>query len=344
MRKLMLMASTAIVSGLVMGTALASSPYEFKLMTKIPLPTQKGHGDWVAFDPANQDIYVSLKGHGMAVVDTKTNKVVHAFQDIEAPNTMTFDKNYIYETAAEGAGAGKVNQVVVIDKKDWKIVDRVTTKGTSPDGTFIDPANHDLYVVSDDNNWIEKYTSGAHPKFITKYRLQPAKPQNGPDVANLFNGTIYATDDADVETVDPNTGKIGTLVDYHFKQNKFGGTKDMVWDLQHHVIWCATTNHAMMLLDPKTLIVEKFLPEQAGADGVAIDRKLGLLYAFQGAIPGFDVYSTKDEKWLATVKTGTAKPTHSGAVDPASDEVYAYVGGDAALYVYKPETATTAMK
>jgi hypothetical protein len=74
----------------------------------------------------------------------------------------------------------------------------------------------------------------------------------------------------------------------------------------------------------------------AGADGLAYDPRLGLAYAFQGAIPGFDVYSVKDEKWLATVKTGTKKPTHSGTVDLVTHDIYAYAGGDAAMIVYKP--------
>jgi len=331
-----LVAATALLTGLMTGTSLASSPPTFKLVAKIPLPTKPGHGDWVAFDPSNRDVYVSLKDHGMAVIDTKTNKVVHAFQDIAAPNTMTFDKNYVYETAAEGAGAGKANQIVVIDKHDWKIVDRVTTKGTSPDGTFIDPANGHLYVVSDDNNWIEEYTPGAHPKFVAKYSLEPAKAVAGPDVASLINGTIYATDDSDVETVNPQDGKIGKIADYQLKLNKFGGTKDMFWDPTHHAIWVGTTNHVLYIVDPKTLQIDKPLPETAGADEVGHDAGLGLAYAFQGGIPGFDVYSIKGEKYLTTVHTGTKGPTHSGAVDPVNHDVYAYAGGYAALYVYKP--------
>ncbi|MDE2227864.1 MAG: hypothetical protein KGL11_02335 [Alphaproteobacteria bacterium] len=328
--------SAALLSGLAIGTSFAGTPYTFKLVTKIPLPTKPGHGDWVAFDPSNQNVYVSLKDHGMAVIDTKTNKVVHAFQDIKAPNTMSFDKNYVYETAAEGSGAGKVNQIVVINKHDWKIVSRVATKGTSPDGTFIDPANKRLYVASDDNNWIEEYTTGAHPKFVAKYPLDPAKPENGPDVAALINGTIYATDDSDVETLDPNTGKISKVADYQLKQNKFGGTKGMFWDAGHQAIWVGTTNHVIYIVDPKSLLIEKPLPETAGADAVVDDPGLGLAYAFESGIPGFDVYSIKDEKYLTTVKAGPKGPTHSGAVDTDTHNVYAYAGGAAAIYVYKP--------
>jgi DNA-binding beta-propeller fold protein YncE len=331
-----ILVGVAVLSGLAIGPSLAATP-TFKLVTKIPLPTKPGHGDWVAFDPGNQDIYVSLKDHGMAVINTKTNKVIHVFQNIPSPNTMTFDKNYVYETAAQGAGAGKVNQVVVIDKHDWRIVDRVTTKGTSPDGVFIDPANHDLYVVSDDNNWIERYTSGAHPKFLAKYPLAPAKPENGPDVASLFNGTIYGTDDSDVETVNPTDGKIGLVADYHIVQNKFGGTKGMIWDPDHKAIWVGTTNHEILIINPKTLLIEKPLPETAGADAVMDDPGLGLVYAFQSGAEGFDVYSMKNEKYLTTVSIGMKGPTHSGAVDTADHDVYLYAGPAAAMYVYKPE-------
>lgn len=337
-----LLAGTALLSGLMMGTSFASSPYTFKLVTKIALPTAPGHGDWVAFDPSNQDIYVSLKDHGMAVVDTKTNKVVHTIKDIQAPNTMTFDKNYVYETAAEGAGNGKVNQVVVIDKKNWKIVDRVKTKGTSPDGIFTDPTNHDLYVVSDDNNWIERYTTGAHPKFIAEYPLEPTKPENGPDVEGVYNGTIYATDDFDLETVNPNDGKIGLIANYMVKQSKSGGTKGTFWDSDHQAIWVGTTNHLMMIVNPKTLIDEKPLPETAGADEVSNDPGLGLGYAFESGAQGFDVYSVKDEKYLTTVGTGMKGPTHSGAADPVTHDVYVYVGPAASLYVYQPVAAMAA--
>lgn len=331
------LAGAMLVSGFAIGTCLAATPTSFKLVTKISLPTKPGHGDWVAYDPGNHDVYVSLKDQGMAVIDTKTNKVVHVFQDIKAPNTMVFDKDYIYETAAEGSGAGKVNQVVTISKHSWKIVSRVTTKGTSPDGTFIDAANKKLYVASDDNNWIEEYTTGAHPKFVTDFPLQPAKPENGPDVAALFNGTIYATDDSDVETLDPNTGKVGVLANYMLKQSKFGGTKGMIWDPDHNAIWVGTTNHVIYVVDPKTLLIEKPIQETAGADAVMADPGLGLVYAFQSGAQGFDVYSMKDEKYLTTVSIGMKGPTHSGAVDTDNHDVYLYAGPAAAMYVYKPE-------
>jgi DNA-binding beta-propeller fold protein YncE len=249
---------------------------------------------------------------------------------------MTFDDNYIYETAAEGPGAGKVNQVVVIDKNTWQVVDNVNTVGTSPDGTFIDKANGRLYVVMDDDNSIDEYTTGAHPKYIKKIMLMPKNPVAGPDVASLYHGWIYATDDSYVEKVDPNTGNIAAIVNYHLKLNNFGGTKGMFYDPIHNAIWVGTTTGGVLIINPDTLAVEKHLKETAGADAVQADLGLGVGYVFQGGIPGFDYYSIADEKYLGTVKTGTKKPTHSGDVDPVTHDVFAYAGGDAALDVYQP--------
>ena len=334
MRLKNLLTSVAMIGGMMTGTAMAGT-VTFKEIAKIPLPTKPGHGDWVSYDPGTKSVYISLNGDGMAVVDTTTNTVSHVFTGIPDPNTMTFDDNYIYETAAEGPGAGKINQIVVIDKKTWQVVDRVNTVGTSPDGVFIDKANNRLYVVSDDNNWIDEYTTGAHPQYITKIPLLPTNPVSGPDVANLFNGWIYATDDAYVEKIDPNTGKIAAIVNYHLKLNNFGGTKDMIFDPIHHAIWVGTTTGGMLVINPQTLAVEKHIKMTAGADAVRSDD--GLVYAFEGGIPGFDYYSLADEKYLGTVKTGTKKPTHSGAVDPATHLIYAYAGGDAELDVFQPE-------
>ncbi|MDE3020780.1 MAG: hypothetical protein KGI54_02865 [Pseudomonadota bacterium] len=309
----------------------------YKLVAKIKLPTKAGHGDWVSYDPGTNDVYVSLV-QGMAVVNASSRKVVKDFPSIDAPNCMTFDDDYIYETEAQGPGAGKRNEVVVISKKDWKIVDHVATKGTSPDGIFIDKANGDLYVIMDDQADIEVYKTGAHPTYVKTIHIpQPAKPEAGPDVADLYNGTIYATNDSWYEQLNPNTGALGAAANYHLQLNKFGGTKGTFWDKDHNKIWIATANGAgMIVVDPKTLLVTKFVPQTMGADETAYDPGLGLAYAFEGGLPGFDVYNVKDETRVATVKTGTKKPTHSGTVDTRTHEVFAYVGGEASLWVYKP--------
>ena len=335
MRLKNLLTSVAMIGGMMTGTAMAGT-VTFKEIAKIPLPCQPGHGDWVSYDPGNQSVYISMHGGGMAVVDTTTNTVSHVFNDIPEPNTMTFDDNYIYETAAEGPGAGKVNQIVVIDKNTWQVVDRVNTVGTSPDGMFIDKANHRLYAVMDDDNSIDEYTTGAHPQYIKKIMLMPKNPVDGPDVANLYHGWIYATDDSYVEKIDPNTGAIANIVNYHLKLTDLGGTKGTIYDSIHNSIWVGTTTGGVLIINPDTLAVEKHLKETAGADAVRADDGLGLVYVFEGGIPGFDYYSLADEKYLGTVKTGAKKPTHSGAVDPVTHRIFAYAGGDAELDVFQP--------
>src|SRR5690348_7995589 len=128
MKRIALLAGTALLTGALAAPAIANT-WQFKKVATITLPGPKGHGDLVAFDSSNKMVYVSMPNGG-AVIDTRTNKVVADFKNIPSPNGVTFDSNYVYWTAAEGAGAGKTNGVVVIDKKTWKEVDRVTTKGT----------------------------------------------------------------------------------------------------------------------------------------------------------------------------------------------------------------------
>src|SRR5487761_1323803 len=134
MRRGLVLAALASVA-MVATPALASS-YHFERVATIPLPTKKGHGDIVTFDPTNGMVYVSLVDHGLAVVDTRTSKVVHYFKDVQAPNGNDYDDNYVYVAEAEGlpqgmsggaggTGFGTRNELAVIDKHTWQIVDRV---------------------------------------------------------------------------------------------------------------------------------------------------------------------------------------------------------------------------
>jgi len=66
------------------------------LVTTIPLPGPEGHGDWVAFDRGDGDIYLSHHGSNMVVLDTKTNKIVANIEsrDLDTPDVMAFDSLY----------------------------------------------------------------------------------------------------------------------------------------------------------------------------------------------------------------------------------------------------------
>ena len=117
-----------------------SDPNGYTLVTTIPLPGPEGHGDWVAFDRGDGDLYLSHHGSNMVVLDTKNNKIVANIEspDLDTPDVMTFDPKYVYVTAE------KAGNIVVISKADWKIVGTVKTKGSSPDGIWLNAANHVL--------------------------------------------------------------------------------------------------------------------------------------------------------------------------------------------------------
>lgn len=334
MRRLMLLAGSALLTGLMAMPAVAAGGPHYELVDKIQLPGKGGHGDFVLYDPSNRDVYVSMP-NGVAVVSTESNKVVHAFKSIQSPNSMAFDADHVYWTEADGPG--KANQIVVISKKDWKIVNRVNTAGTSPDGIWLDPDNHKLYVAMDDQNDIEVYSTGEKPSLQGKIALVPSKG-SGPDVGVLVasKNTLYMPDDAWEETIDLKDGKVTHSANLHIKVTKKGGAKGQVYDAASNQLWVGTTSAGMLVLDASTLKVVKRLPAHGGIDQVSWDSKLGLAYAFEGKPKGFDVYDTKNMKPVTFVKTGAGQ-THTGEADSDTHNVYAYAGVPNQLYVYKPE-------
>lgn len=338
------MRRTIFLTATILGAAVMAAPgwaasYKFELVGTVKLPGKTGHGDIVTYDPGNKMIYVSLADNGLAVVDPQSRKVVADIPDVPAPDGNAADDHYVYVAAGEGAGAGKTNAIVVIDKQTWKVVDRVATKGTSPDWIAVNPKRHLVYVDSDDNNWMEVYSSGAHPQFKEKWDLYPAKATAGPDVATLVPArhVIYQSDDGFVDEIDTSTGKVERHMDTGVKLLKHGGTKGSVYDAERHHLWVATTNKepGIFVLNPTTLAVIKKLPETGGVDQVSWDPKLGLVYAFEGGAKGFDVYDAKTMEHVTFVSTGVGT-THTGDVDTATHLVFAYQGGNDTLGIYKP--------
>lgn len=328
--------------GSILGAGLIALPasattYKFEQVGTVKLPGNPGHGDIVTYDPSNKMLYVSLADNGLAVVDARSRKVVADIGNIPSPNGNAADARYVYVAAGEGAGAGKTNAVVVIDKKTWKEVGRVTTQGTSPDWIAVDPKAHLLYVDSDDNNWTEVYSSGAHPQFKAKWPLFPANAKSGPDVATLLprQHEIFQSDDALIDRVDTKNGKIAEHVDTGVQLTKKGGTKGSIFDARHDRLWVGTTSGGVFVINPRTLKVIAHLPAKGGIDQVSFDPKLGLVYAFEGGAKGFDVYDANHVKHLAFVSTGVGQ-THTGDVDTASHLVFAYEGKAGTLGVYKP--------
>ncbi len=306
-----------------------SSPGGFTLLRTIPLPGPPGHGDWVAYDASNGYIYLSHHGTNVIVVDTKTNKVIANIDspDLDTPDVITFDATYLYVTAE------KAGKIVVISKANWKIVGTAATKGPSPDGIWLDAAMGRLYVVSNDANQLEVYGAGNQPNLIASYPLEPAKPKAGPDVGVLVpvKNKLYEPDDALVLAIDLDSGQVARRLDTRLPVTENGATKGMVFDSKGDHLWVATTGKQVLVLNPDTFAMVKTLPATEADDQMGFDPSLRLVYAFGGH--GFDVYNADTMEHVAYVDTGSSV-THTGAVDPATHQVYVYEGQANVLGVY----------
>ncbi len=329
-----LMVAALVATGWCAGVATAaeagpsSMPNGYSLLTTIPLPGPAGHGDWVAYDPGNGDIYVSHHGQNFVVVDTKTNKVVANIDspDLADANVMTFDSEYVYVTA------GKANKIAVISKADWKIVGSVQT-GASPDGIWLSRATKRLYVVSDDANRLEVYDTGSQPHLLAKYPLEPAKPVSGPDVGILVpsKGTLYEPDDNLVLAVNIKDGRIVKTLKTDLKIGKSGATKGTVYDAKTDRLWVGTTAKQVWIVNPDTLAKVATAPATEPDDQLVLDPSMRRVYAFGGH--GFDVYDADTMQHIAYVNTGS-EITHTGTVDLANHNVYVYEGQTNVLGVY----------
>jgi len=338
-------------AGFLAAPALAQD-YHFEKVATIHLPGNTGHGDITTYDTSNGMLYVSMAKHGLSVVDTKTNTVAAYIDDVPSPNGVDWDANYVYVAAADGvpapvsAGGIVTNAIVVIDKKTWTVVDEVPTKGTTPDWLAVDRQAGLLYTDSDDRNWMEVYSTGAHPQLKAIWHLAPMNGNihlvdtadfTGPDVAALVPSRrqIFQSVDSYVDIIDTTTGATLKSVDTGVELTKKGGTKGEIFDAKNNRLWVGTTGKQILVLDPNTLATVAKLPQKKGADVVAFDPGLGLVYCFEGGAEGFDVYDANAMRHVGFVSTGVGQ-THTGDVDPVRHLVFAYGGDNRVIDVFRP--------
>lgn len=332
------LAAASLVTVFMSTTAMAAT-YHFKLVDKISLPGQGGHGDWVEYDPGNGYVYIALADKGVAVVDTASDKVVHYLPSLDHPEGEAADANYVY--FALGAGAGKTNELAVISKATWQVVSTVNTAGTSPDGVQIDTVGHKVLVESDDANTVEVYNEGPNPKLQANWSLIPATG-SGPDVGMYVasKDKLYMPDDSQEELLDAKTGKIVNSVDTQVEVTQLGGTKGQIYDPKTNDIWVGTTSGGVFVYNADTLKLIAHLPAHGSIDQVVYDPILRIAYAFEGGAKGFDAYNMNTMKPIAFTVTGVPL-THTGDVDPTTHKLYAFAGKTNVLYVYQPELGSS---
>lgn len=347
MRSAPLIMACILVILTILSTNVSARLLGYGVVTTIPLNTvSPGHGDWVDFDPGTNDVYLTEHVPAVAVISTTTNSLVTTITISNATppppllhngilNGIAHDSNYLYVSAA--GSSSNPDEIVVISKSNWQIVDRVKTNGTTPDGIWVDTTRSIVIVASDDNNWLEVYTEGASPQLKAIWPLLPATPITGPDVGVLVpsKGVLYQADDALVEMVNVDTGKVTNSVNTTVPLTALGGTKNMFYDAQTNRLWVATTGHKILIMDADTLATVGWAPTTAGADEVQADLGMRLLYVFEGSARGFDVFDLDTMQPVASTDTGSGN-SHTGTVNPTTHYVYVYEGNNDKVGVYTP--------
>jgi YVTN family beta-propeller protein len=315
-------------SGTQEAATKTAAPPNFQQVTTIPLPGSGGHGDLVVYDSAKKAVYLAHHGDDMVVIDTKTNKVTQDVKVGKDPNGIAFDSSYLYVTT------GSDNTLAVVSRSGWNVLKQVPSKGTGPDGIWLDPASQKLFVISDGDNTVEVFSGGSSPTLTSTIPLLPEKPQTGPDVGVLVPSKkrLYQPSDALVEIVDIASGKVTKSVDTKIPLANNGATKNMVYDPRTNRLWVATTAKKVLILNADTLETIGSIPTTTSDDQLAIDPGRRLVYAFGGT--GFDTFDADRMVKVASVDTGS-QITHTGTVDTDTHNVYVYEGAANVVGVYR---------
>jgi len=279
-------------------------------------------------------VYLGHHGSDVIVINTENNSIIADINGIPEPNGIAYDSKYLYVSSAAG------NFIAVISKANWGLINTVRTNGTTPDGIWYSQRYGRLYVASDDANHVESYSAGPNPRLLDIYSLLPLNPQSGPDVGVLVDGknTLYMPDDNLVLALDLTSGQITNRLNTNLTIGVEGATKNMIYDNLTNRLWVATTNNQTWVLDADTLKPITILPATAPDDQMAFDPAMRLMYTFGGT--GFDVYDADTLQHIMFVDT-SSPITHTGTVDTANHDVYAYEGQANVVGVYAPTVPTS---
>ncbi|HKM76740.1 MAG TPA: hypothetical protein VJZ32_09990 [Candidatus Bathyarchaeia archaeon] len=307
--------------------AQSSRTLSYNRVNQISLPGSGGHGDWVTYDPANGYVYLGHHGSDLIVINTANNSIIADVDGIPRPNGIAYDSDYVYVTSAAG------NFIAVVSKSDWTLANTVKTNGTTPDGIWYSSTYGRVYVASDDANHVESYAAGLNPKLLNIYPLLPDNPKSGPDVGVLVDSksVLYMPDDNLVLCLNLTTGQLTNQLNTNLTIGDEGATKNMIYDNLTNRLWVATTDNQTWVLDADTLKQITILPATAPDDQMAFDPAMRLVYTFGGT--GFDVYDADSLQHVMFVDT-SSPITHTGTVDTANHEVYAYEGQANVVGVY----------
>jgi YVTN family beta-propeller protein len=291
----------------------------------IQLPGKGGHGDVVAYDPAEKAMYVAQSpDNNVIVISTVTRQIVKVIPDMASSNGIAIGPKYIYVANAAS------NSVAVIEKGSWKVVATVSSGGKTPDAIYYDGKDNKVLVANDDTNNMGVINANTF-KLETTYPLLPKNATSGPDLGVLVTNQnrLYQADDNYIDVINPTANKIVQQLSTTLPSSK--ATKDMIYDPATNQVWVGTTGNEVIALNPTSGKMSS-VATASGQDQIAWDPASKML--FTGSKNGtMEVINMTTKQSIGSIPTESG--FHTLDVDTDNHIVYAYLNDSNQIDLYQ---------
>ncbi|HTA61544.1 MAG TPA: YncE family protein [Bacteroidia bacterium] len=299
-----------VIAALVFGvTVNAQTSNKYKVLKKISVAGDAGW-DFLEVDELGQHLFLS-HGNEVNVVDLKTDKTIATIPDTKGVHGITIanDVNKGFITN------GKDSSVTVFDLKTFATLDKIKTKGVSPDAILYDEFTHRVFSFnarSNDVNVIDAKTSKI---------LETIKFDSNPEVAVTDGkGTIYVNleEKSMVVVIDAVAMKIKNTWSLAPGEEPTG----LALDNKTHRLFSACANKMMVVMNAENGKVITTLPIGEGTDGAAFDAEKKCAYSSNGE-GTITVVKEVDENTFKVVETvATQKGARTIALNKTTHHLY----------------------
>jgi DNA-binding beta-propeller fold protein YncE len=291
--------------------ALAEAP-RFVLAERIAGPD--GGWDFAAVDPQQNRLFVA-RANGVTAVDLATKKVTDLLVEGAGVHGVLPLQNSAFAISTNGKSAN----AFLFDKASGKM-EAVFPTGQSPDALLVEPKTG-LVVIFNGKSHDATLVDVAAKKIVGTVAVG-GKPEVG---AADGTGRVFVNleDKAEVAVIDVPAGKV-------VASHKLEGCEaptGLALDSATGVLISACDNKVAKILDAATGRDLATLPIGKGPDGVLLDetRRRAFIPAGDGTLTVLSLAASKDIAVVATVET--ARGAKTGAVDPATGNVYLPTAG-----------------
>ena len=299
-----------VIAALVFGvTVNAQTSNKYKVLKKISVAGDAGW-DFLEVDELGQHLFLS-HGNEVNVVDLKTDKTIATIPDTKGVHGITIanDVNKGFITN------GKDSSVTVFDLKTFATLDKIKTKGVSPDAILYDEFTHRVFSFnarSNDVNVIDAKTNKI---------LETIKFDSNPEVAVTDGkGTIYVNleEKSMVVVIDAVAMKIKNTWSLAPGEEPTG----LALDNKTHRLFSACANKMMVVMNAENGKVITTLPIGEGTDGAAFDAEKKCAYSSNGE-GTITVVKEVDENTFKVVETvATQKGARTIALNKTTHHLY----------------------